>query len=167
MGRIRAQIDDHLMNLHRIGHDRRYIVLKIGREADGRRQGGLKEVHGLFDDGPHLDGQLGGGPLTTEGQNLGHHAFGAVAGLFDAGQFFMSRRVVFGNIDPGQLGVTQNRHQNIIEIMGDSARQHADGFHFLGLGQTGFQGLLFDLGFFSLGDIPGHANHPQGMGPIV
>ncbi|AMY04197.1 hypothetical protein A4R29_31505 (plasmid) [Mesorhizobium ciceri biovar biserrulae] len=44
-----------------------------------------------------------------------------------------------------QLETTQNRHQQIVEIVGDAARQFADRIHFLGVekGLTGLiQGLL-------------------------
>src|SRR5208282_3120101 len=44
-----------------------------------------------------------------------------------------------------QFAIPQYRPEYVIEVMGDAARQRADGFHFLRLSQLRFQFLLVDL----------------------
>ena len=60
-----------------------------------------------------------------------------------------------------QLAVPQDRAEYVIEVVGDAARQRADGFHFLRLPQLRLQLLLVDLRLLLRGHIDRRADEPD------
>ena len=59
-----------------------------------------------------------------------------------------------------QRNVALHTHEDIVEVMGDPARQGADGLHALGVVKLFFQFLSFFLGTPQMRDIPQHTAEP-------
>ncbi len=102
--------------------------------GDGRPQ----QVQHLIDQPiqvERLDDQL---PFAGVGQQLAGQLGGAVRGgahLRDR----LARGRLGRKIHKRQLGIPQNGHQQVVEIVGDAAREHAQAFHTLDLLELALQ----------------------------
>ncbi len=71
-------------------------------------------------------------PLAGVGQHLAHQQSGALAGTDDFGDARL-RRVGFGKVVHRQAGVAHDGRQQVVEIVRQTARQHAQTLQFLRL----------------------------------
>ena len=80
--------------------------------------------------------------------------FGPVSGRYDFQQVVMEQCAAFGVVG-GQFGVTENRGQNVVKIMGNAAGQRPDCLYFLGLLQAYRQLFVLLFRILSFGNIAG------------
>ena len=73
-------------------------------------------------------------------------------------------RVAFLCLEQHEGGVSLNRHEEVVEVVRDAARERADGLQLLGLVKLRFEFLTFLSGMPLLGDIPQNA---QEMRPAL
>ena len=71
-------------------------------------------------------------PLARIREHLSGQVGGLLAGLDDSIQQPGGRAVRRQQL-LGQAGVADHDHQQVVEVVGDGGRQHADAFPFLGL----------------------------------
>ncbi len=100
-----------------------------------------------------------GGQSPAEGQNLSHQFFGPVTGLQHLIQVFPHLSGILG-AGSRHFRKTHDNPQEVIEIVGNTARQGADGLHLLRLEELLLQFGLFRLGLLALGDILDGAHQP-------
>ena len=147
------EVHQHLLHLAGVRLDRG----KIGSEVEDRARSSSKsssvsdfdallhqrrQIHRLDDEaalagvGEHLPRQVGGvlAAFDDTPEHVDHGAPG--------------RQHVFG-----QAGVSDDAHQEIIEVMRDSARQKADTLHLLRLTELVFPDSDFFLGHFPIGNV--------------
>ena len=72
---------------------------------------------------------------------------------FDIFYLLINWMTVFG-LQTHERRISLNSHKYIIEVMGNAARQGADGLHFLSLLHLGFNLSLFSFCIFSFRNIP-------------
>jgi len=61
---------------------------------------------------------------------------------------------IFGiQVRVGQFGVTDDRHEQVIEIVSNSSGERADGFQFLGETELRFQFGAFNFGPLAVGNV--------------
>ena len=146
---IRGEVDQHLLELHAVGHDGHVRALQHGLE----RYVLADQVHQEFlhpaDDGIQIHRLGMQDLLSAEGKDALGQPGGSFRGLehvFGVGALF----VVALHLFEQQVPVPEDRGQDIVEVMGNAPGQQADGFHLLRL-----QELLLEL--LLLGHIPDHA----------
>ena len=120
------------MDLGRVGQNQADFRRDSGSNINGARQRGPKQLEHLFGDRNDVDEFVIGIALAAEGQNLFHQITGPVPGLEHLCHV-VARLRVLRQIVVGYFGVADNRPQDIVEIMGDTTGQRANGLHFLGL----------------------------------
>ncbi|OPZ01782.1 MAG: hypothetical protein BWZ10_03411 [candidate division BRC1 bacterium ADurb.BinA364] len=121
------------------------------------RQAGAQRIGHLADDVVQTEGF--GGDAALPG--IDKHALGELGSapgrFFDFGDQLAGGRIArqFGE---SQVGVSQNRHQNIVEFVGQAAGQNAQAFHAALLVHARFRFALPLFGEFLLGDVGQDAN---------
>ena len=80
--------------------------------------------------------------LPAEEKKLAHHACGLCRGIANLRQVCM-KRIGFGRFLQRQGRIAGNYRKKVVEIMGHSPGQCADGLHFLGLKELGHESFLF------------------------
>ena len=147
------------MDLGRIGQDHggggvRQLT-KVDRGGEGRPQ----ELLDLVDD--RLE-RTGGARLrpAAERENLSDEIRG-VLGAARTSRRWSCAGEPCGHADRGQLRVAGNDAQEVVEVVGDAARQGADGLHLLGLLELGLEAL-------PLGDVAPDGRHADdGAGRVL
>ena len=74
--------------------------------------------------------------LAAEGQQLAGQGGGALAGLLDRLELLAQRVGRVGDPAQREIGVAQDRGQQVVEIVGDPAGQPPDRLHLLGLARA-------------------------------
>src|SRR5580658_183966 len=87
---------------------------------------------------------------STEGQELAGKAGGRLTGLLDLLRILSSRSV---ELAYQYAAVAIDRGQQVVEVMGDAARQASDGLHLVGLIQLRFQFCFLVRGSLAPRDI--------------
>ena len=125
----------------------------------------------LGDDGPQQLGHFLNQRIQVEHLNdelappgVGQHLLGQLGGalgrLLDLPEHGASRRFV-GELHQGQAGIAQDGGEQIVEIVGDAAGQHAQAFQLLGMLNLGFEFAALFLGACAIGDINDSCQHHQ------
>ena len=91
---------------------------------------------------------------SSERQKLASQPGGPIRGLLDLFEVFAGSfaRRQFGQ---SEAGVAANRGQQVVEVVGDPARESSDLLHLLSLAQLIFQGESVCLGLAPLADVTG------------
>ena len=130
------------MNLTGIGQDGKRLGRDIAADLDIFRDGGGEEFDRLLDDGCDEQGTHFLFPFPAEAQNL----FYQFPGPFGGNEHLLEILPVLALPRHGvhdHFRIADDRHENIIEVMGDAAGQGADGLHLLGVAEFLFQGFFF------------------------
>ena len=135
------EVDDHLLELVEIGLDQPQVAAVLDVDLDLLADQPAHHVLQLGQNVAELQ-HLGPQRLPArEGQQLAHQAGRPVAVLLDLHDVLEGRigRPVVGQ---QQVGIAQDRGQDVVEVMRDAAGQLADGLHLLRLDEAFLQGAL-------------------------
>jgi hypothetical protein len=122
------------------------------------RQRGPYELQHFLDDQVDLDGLLFLFGLAAERKNLVDQTLGALAGGENVVQGVVGVLALAG-MDAGNLRIAEDRLQDVVEVVGNPARQRSDRFHLLGLAELGTEFGFFFFRLDALGDIAGNGEH--------
>ena len=151
VARIQREVHDDVLELAGVhlhpararGIVRRELDVLAGETAEHRLDPGDDEVNV---DEPGLEDLL-----AAEGEKLPRQGSGALARLADVGQRAAPRVVRF-RFEKQEVGVSGDDRQEVVEVVGDSARELADRIQLLPLAE-----LLLEVQ--ALGDVPGRRVH--------
>ena len=147
---VGREVHDDLLNLHRRGQHAHVGAGQLLVDGDGRRQAGAQQLEALADDRGDEHRHLFRGRLAAEGEDLLHQVGGAAAALADVQQVAVHLGARLG-VQQGHVREADDAAEDVVEIVGDAARQGADGLHLLGLAHA-----RLDLGL--VGDVPLHTD---------
>ena len=135
---VDGTVHQHLLELTGVANDRPQggVQPRVDRDvfADGAREH-TKDV------GHHLVEIEGGGMqhlLPAEGQQLPREPCRAIRRSPDLEQLAVYRLVPADLIE-NQVAVADDGREHVVEVVGDAARESADGLHLLGLPELVFQ----------------------------
>ncbi len=103
--------------------------------------------------------------LAAEGENLLDQVLGPQPGLADLIEITGEVGIRRTDVDR-HLRIADDRAEDIIEIMGDSAGQGADRLHLLGMDQLGLEPALLILGQPLSGDVEQEVEDRRFAGPL-
>ena len=156
---IRGEVEQNLFKLHRIDLDWIQICGQPGFDGDVYPDDSLQELLGFLNHGIQVkDGQLQELSSAESEETLDKRGC-LVAGLLDFPEI-APERLVRADLLENHLAIPLNRCKEIIEIMRDTARQLADGFHALRICKTLLQLL-------ALGEVPRHAEDGSHLSRLV
>ena len=127
------------------------IELQLNRDvfADGTLQNAMKSAYDLIEiDNLWLIVDV----AATEIKQLSGQVFGPMRRGYNSGQFW-NQRVTGRHLGHHHLGIPHDRRQQVVEVVGDTAGQVADGIHLLRLTQLRLQLIACFLGLLSGGRI--------------
>ena len=153
LGRIDDEVHDDLPKLRGIGLDRRDSVREVVFEHDLLADAYQQQVPHLFDQLLEIQGLDGKASAAAVGQELPAEIGGPPGGNLDALQAG-ARRGERGHFGLGQVGVAQNPGQQVVEVVRDTTREHAQTFQFLGV-----QHLLLQIALIR--DIAANREHDR------
>ena len=130
---VDREVDDHLLELARVGADRAEAAAMLDPELDRLAEQAVEQMRDLGDDVGQLEHLRAQRLLARESEQLPGQAGGAVgvgADLLDVVIVAVARRVAHQH----QVAIAEDRGQDIVEIVGDAAGELADRLH---LGRLG------------------------------
>ena len=98
--------------------------------------------------------------LAGVGEHLLREVRGPARRLLDLTQVLHDRGFR-RQAQPGQVGVAEHRHQDVVEVVGDAAGEHAEALELLGVQDLLLEAPPLVLGDFALGDILDCPEHPD------
>jgi hypothetical protein len=101
--------------------------------------------------------------LAAEGEDLAHEVGGAAATLHDLLDVAHRLAVALQALAE-QVGETQDRGQDVVEVVRDAAGEGADGLHLLRPQELRFEVIALRFGTLALGDVDRDAEHRRGAG---
>ena len=131
MGGVDAQVHDDLMDLGRIGQDQESDGIERLADLDARRQGRLQEFHGFLHDARHFH-EAPRLLLRAAERNDLLDELPAPVRRFDDEVQVARGRAVLGGVERSDLGIDEDRNEDVIEIVGDAAGQSAESVDLLG-----------------------------------
>ena len=133
MGRVREEVQEHLLELVRVRRDLPQRRLELGDDPHAlEREVGILELQRAPDDLVDVDGAPLRRTLPRECQQLADDPRGPAALALDrAGA--LPRRVGERVVGAEQLGRHQDRRQRVVELVGDAGQQRAERFQLVGL----------------------------------
>ena len=135
---VGAEVHDDLVNPGRVGQDGAAPRIDVLPDVNGGGDSGAQEFQVFLDDVLQFErAELLAAP-AAEGEDLLHQILGAEPG-FQHFTDVIRHGTVLGEAFPGDLRIADDRCQDIVEIMGNTAGQGADGLHFLGLSELVLQ----------------------------
>ncbi len=143
MACVGAEIHHHLVHLRPVGHDDATARHDFLPDLNAGRHGGAHKLNHFLDNMLHPDRQLFSRGFPAEGQDLLHKLLGAHRGLGDRAQIVL--QIGIGrHLARQHVRVSQNGSEQVIKIVRNTCRHHADGFHLLCDSQLCLQrGFLF------------------------
>ena len=152
---IDADVHHQLLQLHGLGADLGKIIGRaVKPQVDARRQSGGKHFHGFLDQRYRVERSGPAAAATAEGQHLLDQIPRPLTGAIHLAQvFFQLFLAVADTAGHGQVRVTDDAGQDVIEVMGDARGQLANRFHLLRLLHAFFHAATLVLHVAMLGDI--------------
>jgi hypothetical protein len=139
---VQHQVHDDLLDLSAVGLDAPQRRPEIEHDRHVVADQALEHHPHVGDDGVEVDQRRRDDLLAAEGQQLAGQARGARAGFLNLGN--VRPAVIFAlAVGEQQLAEPQNHGQEIVEIMGDTARELSDGVQLLGLAELLLEGETF------------------------
>ena len=126
------QVHEHLLDLAAVGFDGRQIVFQVEMQRDLLGDGRLDEAADFGDEGREIQRLHHEPALAGIGQHLPGQVGGLFAGFDDAIQQ-LGGGVVGRKQFLGEAGVADHADQQVIEVMGDAARQQPEALQLLSL----------------------------------
>ena len=140
VARVDAEIEHHLLRLHRIDDREAGIRIDAGGQRDRRRHRGAQDLRGLLDHlGQRDPARIATALAAAEGEHLADQVARAPAGVLGLVEVLEQLGIGLrrGSL-LGQHHVAHDAGQQVVEIVRDAARQVTDGFHLLGLAKLFF-----------------------------
>ena len=131
---IGGQIEDGLFHLGGVCQHAREVRCSVDLQLNRWRQGHTQQPLCVSHDFAGIYRVALGRFIAAEGQNLTHQITGTAAGLFNFQQTFQCLRVVAA-IGLGQLDVTENGTNDVVEVVGNAASHGAQRLHLVGFAQ--------------------------------
>ena len=138
LGRVVAEIEHHLLDLLGRAGDGRGFFRSADDQLDPRGQRGMQQRGGLRDQRFHAHRLAPDVAAPAEGKDLIHEIARLLAGAADLGEI-VGRAAAGRDLRLGHLRISQDRADDIVEVMRDAAGQRADRLHAPGLLQAGLQ----------------------------
>ena len=163
---VDGQVDDYLLDLTRIGLDPPQSFHGRRIEVDVFTDDTAQHLVHVIDQLVQVDDLRLDNLLAAEGQKLA----GEIGGFFGCGLNFVHRfkkRIVASQIHLSQGSIAGDAGQQVVEVVGDAARQAAHRFHLLGLDELGFELGFFFLGPLAVGYVAGDAFNGDYIAMIV
>ena len=159
---VHKKVEQNLFDLTFVGLDGSDGLFQIGVDRDlflGAAKGG----EGACDEMIEVDGADFILTLAGEAQQAMRQFHSSLQVALDFPEL-TGERVLLRKVVEHQTHTTLDAHQQVVEVMGDTAGQGADGFQALGPLQACLGALLFSLHGFDFGDVGGHL--PQDIAPV-
>jgi hypothetical protein len=163
--RVERKIEQDLLELPAV---RTYVPqvvgepqLQVDRVADGAVQHARQAVHHLVEAQRRGLHHL----AAPEREQLPRQRGGPLGRALDLGHVLLHPRVGGAVLD--EAGVAQDRRQQVVEVMGDAARQLADALQALGVMQFVLEPVPLPFGPDPLRDVLGHSGHPGRAAVVV
>jgi len=158
MGGVHAEVQDDLLDLGKVGvyHQGRILGRKI--QVHRFREAVLADFQHV-PDGLH---DVDRGELQVlaprQGQELPRYLC-RPPGRLDGGiqvfpEGFFLRQVLLLRQQLYQVQAPHDAAEHVVEVVGDTSREGADGLHFLGLDELGLDALLFGGGTLAFANVP-------------
>ena len=144
VARVDREVDDHLLELARVGADRPEVAAVLDHQLDRLAEQPLQQMGHLRDHVGKLEHLRAQGLLPREGEQLAGKARGAVRvrlDLLDVVIVAVARRMPHQH----QVAVADDRGQDVVEVVRDAAGELADDLH---LGRL--RDLALELGFLAI-----------------
>jgi hypothetical protein len=149
---IASLVDQNLVDLRRVDSDRPQVSLRLPLDLHVFADEPAQHLEHLRDGVVQVQdsgrGALPAGKREQLARQLGR-PHGRPADLLDA----RTERLIGVHLLDGQLRVSEDHAQHVVEVMGDPARQAAHRFHLLGLVEMGFERGLRLLRLDALGEV--------------
>ena len=149
-----AEVEQGLLYLRGVGHQRWQIVGFKQLQSDEGRQGHAQQAGRVRHDFLHLHGAALGLVIAAEGQNLAHQIAGAATSFFNLAQAFHGGGVARA-VGLGQFHIAQNGTHDVVEVVGNAASHGAHRLHFVGLAQLRFQRVALGISALAAGQVAG------------
>ena len=139
VGSVDREVQQHLLELHRVDHHRRQRRRQRGADLDVVAQQATEHRPQVLDDAADVERPWLQHLAAAEREQLLRQRGRALAGLQDVAGIDAQR---IGFVQPGdeQLRVAVDHRQQVVEVVRDAAGELADGFHLLRLDE-----LLLEL----------------------
>ena len=137
---IATEVEHGLPNLRGVSQHPRGVGIQRHGQSHVRGQAHLDKPHVLQHQFIELHGLAVGRFIAAEGQNLPHQVARSSACLVNFVQAHLGQRLR-ACILLGQAHITQNRAQDVVEVMGNTTGHGADRLHFLRFAQLVFHGF--------------------------
>jgi hypothetical protein len=142
---IHAEVQQHLMDLCRVAHDRPEFVRENHPHLDVFKEGIVGDVFDLLDEVTELNHRASAFNAAGEGKNLSHHVRATLRTSPQDGE-----QLGAAGIWEAQGQHLQQHHdgtENVVQVVGNTAGERADAFHPLSAEILQFDFLLFgDVG---------------------
>ncbi len=141
---VDGEVDDHLLELARIGADGAEAATMLHLQLDRLAEQPLQQGRDLGDDVRQLKHLRPQRLLARESEQLAGQAGGAVrvgADLLDVVIVAVAGRVAHQH----EVAIADDRGQDVVEVVGDAAGELADGLHLRGLGDLALEAILLAI----------------------
>ncbi len=139
---VQDQVHDHLVNLRGVGDNQRHALGQVQLQGCFTRDRQPEQTGGLLNELVEVEmGEHEASPAGV-GQHLPAQVGRAFGGLLDLAQGWPQRGIDW-RLGSGQAGVAQDHRQQVVEIVGDATRHHAQAFQFLRFLKLTFQDEFF------------------------
>src|SRR5215471_11437779 len=129
---VGTEVQEDLVHLGWVGEHSSHLRGQVRADLDGGGEGGPQEPEHFQDQPVHMEGAAFRAAVPAKGQNLLYQVFSPLPSAEDVLQL-MPGLALGGHIVQGKFGIAQDRAQDIVEIMGNTACQSPQGFQLLGL----------------------------------
>jgi hypothetical protein len=149
---VGAEIDEHLLDLGRVRQDQQRFLAEHQLERGTGRQGRAQQRRGFADQRRERPDREMLRLASAEGKDLLHQAARTGRRLLDLFEV-VGRRMRRLEFLARQRDVAEDRGQDVVEVVGDAARQGADGLQLLRFAQLRLQREAVRLGLPAGADV--------------
>ena len=146
---VDGQVHQHLLDLRRVDADAPEGGVEPRHDLDVLAEERPQHARGVRDEGVEVDDLRLQHLLAAEGEELAHEARGPLGGAHDV-LHLAQARVVRVEAPAQQLAVAHDHREQVVEVVGDAAREPADRLHLLRLAQLLLEPPPFLLGLAPL-----------------
>ena len=154
---VRDEVDEHLVELGRIGLDRGHVGAEAHPHRDRFAREPSQERHDRLDDRIDVEHTRLEYLPPAEGEQLPGEGAGSLGGIDDG--LDVRRAWVFAKLLEREQRLAVDRRQQVVEVVGDAARELPDRVELLALAKLELLRAEQLLRPLALGDVGDHAHH--------
>ncbi len=159
LGGVGDEVHHHLTQLRRVALDRGELLGEAPLDGHRRRRDRVEEVRGVLEQAVEVEPADDEAPLARVGEELLGQVGGAHRGVLDVLELLAHRRLR-RQLAQGEVGVTEHGDEQVVEVVGDPAGEHAQALELLRL-------LQLRLELLRVGVIRGHEQEADEAAPFV